>query len=139
MRRHQGSCQPEGGQRTKLNPHEDRWTKLDRPRRPRPEIPGVRTVKDMWGSEIRIFTKEEVARHNKADDLWLVVGSSVYDATAWINMHPGGFEAILKRAGGQQDCLIDYEFHSSSARNLWRGLKIGELEDDSAGYGCAVM
>lgn len=36
------------------------------------------------------FTREEVAKHNKAGDLWIVVDSKVYDVSRFADMHPGG-------------------------------------------------
>ena len=32
---------------------------------------------------------EEVAKHNKKDDLWVAVKGIVMDLTSWVNDHPG--------------------------------------------------
>ena len=37
------------------------------------------------------FSKEEVASHNKGDNLWLIVDEDVYDLTAFQEEHPGMF------------------------------------------------
>lgn len=42
---------------------------------------------------------EEVKRHNKKDDCWIVVNGEVLDATSFLNDHPGGAKAILLYAG----------------------------------------
>ena len=39
--------------------------------------------------EIKYFTKEEVLKHDKEDDCWLIVSGSVYDVTRWLPRHPG--------------------------------------------------
>lgn len=46
----------------------------------------------------RILTAEEVASHNKPEDLWLIINNKVYNFTEYLPLHPGG-EAILKNAG----------------------------------------
>eukprot|EP00616_Rhizochromulina_sp_CCMP1243_P001703 CAMPEP_0118993064 /NCGR_PEP_ID=MMETSP1173-20130426/54376_1 /TAXON_ID=1034831 /ORGANISM="Rhizochromulina marina cf, Strain CCMP1243" /LENGTH=117 /DNA_ID=CAMNT_0006944289 /DNA_START=1 /DNA_END=351 /DNA_ORIENTATION=+ len=45
------------------------------------------------------FTVEEVAEHNKAEDLWLIVDGKVYDVTNYYEGHPGGEDAMLRNAG----------------------------------------
>jgi predicted heme/steroid binding protein len=80
------------------------------------------------------YTWEEIARHNKADDCWLVVNGRVYDATAFIPYHPAGTAAILRHAG--QDCTLDFNFHSKTAQKLWSKLQIGRVR--SEGPRCVV-
>jgi cytochrome b involved in lipid metabolism len=47
------------------------------------------------------FTPADVASHNSADKgLYIIVDSSVYDVTEFINEHPGGAK-ILKRVAGK--------------------------------------
>lgn len=51
------------------------------------------------GDELaRQFTEEEIAKHNKPNDLWLIINGKVYDFTEYFLLHPGG-EAILRNAG----------------------------------------
>ncbi|CCX06428.1 flavocytochrome c [Pyronema domesticum] len=45
------------------------------------------------------FTMEEVAKHNKKDDVWVVVKDCVLDCTNFLEDHPGGVQAILNFAG----------------------------------------
>jgi len=49
----------------------------------------------------RLYTWEEIGKHTKMDDCWIVIDKSVYDVTQWIPRHPGG-EIILQGSGG--DC-----------------------------------
>ncbi|CAJ1373427.1 unnamed protein product [Effrenium voratum] len=44
-------------------------------------------------------TLEEVAKHNKKDDAWVVVNGEAIDVTKWITIHPGGEQAIMAYLG----------------------------------------
>jgi len=47
----------------------------------------------------KIFTKDDVASHNKPDNLWIIVDDDVYDLTKFQDEHPGMFSAArLRRA-----------------------------------------
>jgi len=49
--------------------------------------------------EMKGYTLEEVARHNKESDCWVVVNGQVLDVTKFLSVHPGGKQAILLFAG----------------------------------------
>jgi len=44
-------------------------------------------------------TLEEVAKHNKKDDAWVVINGEAIDVTKWISIHPGGEQAIMAYLG----------------------------------------
>jgi cytochrome b involved in lipid metabolism len=49
----------------------------------------------------KTFTPAEVAAHNSADKgMYIIVDSSVYDVTKFVDEHPGGAK-ILKRVAGK--------------------------------------
>lgn len=45
------------------------------------------------------FSMEEVKKHNKKDDLWIVVKGVVLDVTNWLDEHPGGPQALFSHMG----------------------------------------
>ena len=45
------------------------------------------------------YTIDEVAKHNKKDDIWVIVDGQVLDVTQFLPDHPGGEKAILLYAG----------------------------------------
>jgi len=53
------------------------------------------------------FTIEEVAKHNKKEDLWVVVKGVVMDLTNWLDDHPGGPQAIMNFMG--RDATEEFE------------------------------
>ena len=46
-----------------------------------------------------VFTMDEVRRHAKPDDAWLVVDDVVYDISNFWKKHPGGQHVIMAFAG----------------------------------------
>lgn len=70
----------------------------------------------------------ELAKHaNEKDGVWLAIGGVVYDATKYLDEHPGGREAILGAAG--RDCTDDYNAigHSKAANARLEAMKVGDL------------
>lgn len=45
------------------------------------------------------YSMEEVAKHNKKEDLWIVVKGVVLDVTNWLDEHPGGPQALMNWMG----------------------------------------
>ena len=53
-----------------------------------------------------IYKKNDIIKHNSANDCWILANNNIYDITKFINEHPGGQECLLKKAG--TDCTYDY-------------------------------
>ncbi|KAF2627958.1 Flavocytochrome c [Macroventuria anomochaeta] len=53
------------------------------------------------------FTLEEIAKHNKKDDLWIAVKGIVMDVTNWTDEHPGGPQALFSHMG--KDASEEFE------------------------------
>lgn len=82
------------------------------------------------------YTWDDVRAHSTVKSCWLVVRDKVYDATLFLEQHPGGMEAILKHAG--TDATEDYDFHSPEAQRHWDALVIGRLAVDRE-QKCSLM
>ncbi|XP_061825813.1 fatty acid 2-hydroxylase [Nerophis lumbriciformis] len=81
----------------------------------------------------RFFTEREVARHCTEDSCWVLLGTRVYDVTAFLRRHPGGQALILGRSG--KDVSGEMEGpphrHSDNARRWMEQYYIGEVDRDS--------
>ncbi|KAL2818112.1 FAD binding domain-containing protein [Aspergillus granulosus] len=53
------------------------------------------------------YSMEEVAKHNKKDDLWIVVKGVILDVTNWLDEHPGGANALFNFMG--RDATEEFE------------------------------
>ncbi|KAJ2829235.1 hypothetical protein IWW50_000970 [Coemansia erecta] len=78
--------------------------------------------------EVATFTADEIKKHNKREDVWIVIHDKVYDVTKFLDEHPGGEEVILENAG--KDSTNDFEDigHSEDARDMLKDYYIGDLK-----------
>jgi cytochrome b involved in lipid metabolism len=53
------------------------------------------------------YSLEEIAKHNKKDDLWIAVKGIVMDVTNWTDEHPGGPQALFSHMG--KDASEEFE------------------------------
>ena len=60
------------------------------------------------------FTASEVAKHNTAASLWVVIDQNVYDVTAFRSVHPGGEEILLENGG--QDATFEAQLGHGTSR-----------------------
>ncbi|GLC36090.1 hypothetical protein PLESTB_001381700 [Pleodorina starrii] len=78
------------------------------------------------GAAPRQYTMEEVAQHNTEESCWFVHEGKVYDATPYLEEHPGGAESILITAGA--DATDEFNsIHSSKAKKMLAQYYIGDL------------
>jgi len=75
----------------------------------------------------KYYTICQVRRHNTKESAWLVAGDTIYDATPYVNTHPGGVTSILRKAGGAEDVSRDLHFHSPTGKRMFQRYKIGKL------------
>lgn len=79
------------------------------------------------------LTESEIAKHNAANDCWIIVQGSVYNVTQYLQLHPGGSDRIIPFCG--QDATSAYVTqdgkgsHSPQAYNDLSQLKLGKLNE----------
>ncbi|KAG8527160.1 uncharacterized protein KY384_008590 [Bacidia gigantensis] len=76
------------------------------------------------------FSMDEIAKHNKKDDLWIAVKGVVLDVTNWLDEHPGGPQALFshmgKDASEEFEMLHDDEVIPKYAANIVIGRVAGQ-------------
>ena len=85
-------------------------------------------------NDVQVSAKEsirpqEVAKHSKPDDCWVVINGYVYDLSDFIAVHPGG-PAIIKANAGKDVSAIFNAFHASDVieKFIPEKKRIGPLE-----------
>lgn len=79
----------------------------------------------------KIFTYEEISKHNTPDDLWMIIDGKVYDCTKFLPEHPGGEEVMLDCGGIDGTQAFDDIGHSDDAREMLIDMLIGEVDPAS--------
>lgn len=76
----------------------------------------------------KTFSQDEVASHNKASSLWIVIDGNVYDLTKFQDEHPGG-KKILQRVAGKDASKQFWKYHNEGVLKKYRPqLQIGSLD-----------
>jgi len=79
----------------------------------------------------KLFTMEEIRKHNTEHDCWIIVNDRVYDATEYLEEHPGGADSIVINAG--EDATEDFvAIHSMKATKMLEKYYIGDLDKSAA-------
>ncbi|KAF2202196.1 acyl-CoA dehydrogenase NM domain-like protein [Delitschia confertaspora ATCC 74209] len=78
------------------------------------------------------FSAADVATHNKADNLWIIVDEDVYDVTKFADEHPGG-KKILQRVAGKDASKQFWKYHNESIlKKYQKKLQVGSLDTKKA-------
>ncbi|KAL3517324.1 hypothetical protein ACH5RR_024226 [Cinchona calisaya] len=80
----------------------------------------------MADPKVHVF--EDVAKHDKKGDAWLIISGKVYDVSSFLDDHPGGEEVLLTATA--KDATIDFEDvgHSDEAKELMNKYYIGDVD-----------
>jgi len=74
------------------------------------------------------YTIAEVAAHSSKKDLYMIIHEKVYNASKFVDEHPGGEEVLLDVGGQDATEAFEDVGHSDEAREILDGLLIGELK-----------
>lgn len=75
----------------------------------------------------KYYSLNDVKKHNKKTDAWLIYNDNVYNVTNFIHKHPGS-NTILKGIGKDATELFDNVGHSNNARYIMRKYYIGKYK-----------
>ena len=78
---------------------------------------------------LKEISKEEVAKHNTAQDCWMIIDGLVFDVTKFLPVHPAGKKILLQYAGLDATDVFKYFHDSDSVRFKYRKLIIGKTPE----------
>ncbi|MEZ5611931.1 MAG: cytochrome b5-like heme/steroid binding domain-containing protein [Rhodocyclaceae bacterium] len=96
------------------------------------EEPSAATATVHASTQAPPLTRAETARHDRADDCWMIIEGQIYDFSAYLPQHPAPPQAMLKYCG--KDATEGFltkdhaRPHSNYARNLMAHYLLGPLQ-----------
>jgi cytochrome P450/NADPH-cytochrome P450 reductase len=93
---------------------------------PAPE-PGSETARILDPAAMPEYGWEEILRHDKPGDYWVVFQGGVYDVSDWLHRHPGGVEILVEQYGRDATAIFEEIGHSEAALHLVGSFQVGRL------------
>ncbi|KAJ7284902.1 acyl-CoA dehydrogenase [Mycena rebaudengoi] len=81
-------------------------------------------------TSLKQFSTEEVSKHAKEGDLWIIIDSKVFDLSKFAAMHPGGLSVLLdEEVAGQDatDAFFGLHRHEVLLKPQYKRLQIGTI------------
>lgn len=78
---------------------------------------------------LREITRDELALHNKPNDIWIALNNQVFNLTLYLDYHPGGEKQLMKGAGKDATDLFNNYHPWVNYHNLVGKLQIGYLKN----------
>ena len=79
--------------------------------------------------ESKVYSMDEVTKHNSKNSCWSVIRGKVYNLTDWVDKHPGGSDKILNICGKDGTEIFE-KVHGGKEKpeNILKRFEIGILE-----------
>ena len=77
--------------------------------------------------KVKKYTRAEVAKHNKPNDLWIIINKKVLDVTQWQHSHPGSPAPLQAFAGKDATEAFTNRGHSNNAKKIMKKYIIGKV------------
>ena len=92
-------------------------------------IPAYKIIFDK--NKTKTFSLEEVQKHNKIGDSWIIYDNKVYNVSDFIKYHPGGKDKIMEAAGGNVKPFWDIytQHYSENVTDILKEYYIGDLRE----------
>ncbi|KAL8281196.1 hypothetical protein RQP46_006554 [Phenoliferia psychrophenolica] len=82
------------------------------------------------GRDLKVFTRDEVAKHRKEGDLYLIIDSYVW-LSKFVDMHPGGAHVLLKAdVAGQDATKAFFGLHRADVLTKYGRYAIGQIKGE---------
>lgn len=85
-------------------------------------------LKDAPQLELKVFSWDEVRRHDKENDLWVVFNGEVYDVSSFAKNHPGGLKVLLNGNGRDMTRAFEKANHTHLTKVFALNFRIGRIE-----------
>lgn len=76
------------------------------------------------------LTRQEVAKHNSEEDLYVIVDHKVYNLSDFVDAHPGG-SVVLRQVAGEDATEAFYNLHKQEVLQQYSDLCIGTIDGET--------
>ena len=92
----------------------------------------TKSGKDLAGTGGKVLqvTKSELKKHNKRSDAWLALNGIVYNVTAYMDFHPGGWDELIRGAGKDATILFNKYHQWVNYESMLSACLVGKLVPD---------
>ncbi len=132
-----GRTKAPGNNQTSIPPENNKMTKEPMKVRASPRfLKGIRWISGYFSFSFPVqakpkpvgpFTRADVALHSTRDDAWIIIDDKVYDITNYIELHPGGEDAIIAHIGGDGSKGFHGDQHPPTVWDAVVSFYIGDL------------
>ena len=92
----------------------------------------TKSGKDLAGTGGRILnvTSQELRKHNKRIDAWMALNGKVYNVSAYMDYHPGGWDELVRGAGRDATKLFNETHQWVNYESMLSACLVGKLVRD---------
>ncbi len=92
----------------------------------------TKSGKDLSGTGGKILevTRKELSRHRTRKDAWMAIDGKVYNVTAYMDFHPGGWDELMRGAGKDATDLFNEVHRWVNYDSMMAACLVGKLVDD---------
>ena len=90
--------------------------------------------KDLSGTKGKLLTvtAQELAKHNKTNDCWIVIDGKVFNVTEYLNFHPGGVDEMMRGSGKDATELFNNTHSWVNYNSMLKKCLVGHLVSGSS-------
>ncbi|GMT30313.1 hypothetical protein PFISCL1PPCAC_21610 [Pristionchus fissidentatus] len=90
------------------------------------------TGKNLASARLPKVTAEELVKHNKQGDCWVLLFGQVYDVSPYLDYHPGGVPELMRAAGTDATALFN-QYHSwVNYESMLKACVVGRFDGDTS-------
>ena len=78
--------------------------------------------------DLNEYSLNDLSKHNKPNDCWILIKDKIYDVTNFLEDHPGGRKILLEYGGKNGTRYFNEIFHSNDAISQMKKYLVGKLE-----------
>uniref|UniRef100_A0AC34F6I1 Cytochrome-b5 reductase n=1 Tax=Panagrolaimus sp. ES5 TaxID=591445 RepID=A0AC34F6I1_9BILA len=92
----------------------------------------ISTNTSLASQKLPAVTAEELIKHNKQNDCWILLFGNVYDVTKYLEYHPGGIPELMRAAGTDASDLFNQYHAWVNYQNMLKACIVGPFRGSTS-------